>query len=72
MNKEILTKEIENTYNEVVNWRRHLHQYPELSFKEHKTAEYIAKQLNKFGNIEVSHPTETSVMGRLRGKKWCW
>lgn len=34
---------------EVVNWRRHLHQYPELSNREFKTMAYICDQLDKIG-----------------------
>lgn len=63
------TKNFENAYKQVVKWRRYLHQYPELSFKEYETARYISDQLNKLGHIEVSHPTKTSVLGRLKGKK---
>jgi amidohydrolase len=36
-------------FNEVVNIRRHLHAHPELSMQEHKTAEYIATQLQFMG-----------------------
>ncbi len=39
-------------YDEVVNWRRYMHQHPELSFKETKTAEYIKEKLLRFG-LEV-------------------
>nr|WP_281352272.1 M20 family metallopeptidase [Cytobacillus depressus] len=39
-------------YHDVVNWRRHMHQYPELSFKEVKTAQYIKEKLLSFG-LEV-------------------
>ncbi len=59
----------ENAHKQMINWRRYLHQYPELSFNEFKTAQYINDQLNRLGNIEVSHPTKTSVMGRLKGGK---
>lgn len=69
MSKITSTKILENTYKQIINWRRYLHQHPELSFKEHKTAQYISDQLNELENIEVSHPTKTSVMGRLQGKK---
>ncbi len=31
--------------NQVINWRRHLHQYPELSNREYKTMAYIAENL---------------------------
>ncbi|HLR40699.1 MAG TPA: amidohydrolase, partial [Virgibacillus sp.] len=59
----------ENAHKQLINWRRYLHQHPELSFQEHQTAQYITEQLKEFANIEITHPTETSVMGRLKGKK---
>lgn len=37
---------------DLVAWRRHLHRHPELSFQEHRTAEYVAGVLEKAG-IEV-------------------
>ncbi|MGO4183183.1 amidohydrolase, partial [Paenibacillus sp. TAF43_2] len=36
----------------MINWRRHLHQYPELSFHERVTSSWIATQLSELG-IEV-------------------
>jgi amidohydrolase len=47
-------------------WRRHLHEHPELSFREHRTADFIASKLRTFG-LEPEHPTETSVVATLRG-----
>ena len=35
--------------NELIDARRHLHQNPELSFEEHKTAEFIEQFLTKLG-----------------------
>lgn len=52
---------------EVISWRRHLHQNPELSFHEEKTAQFIYDTLQSFGNLEISRPTKTSVMARLIG-----
>ncbi|BDX37014.1 N-acyl-L-amino acid amidohydrolase [Tenuifilaceae bacterium CYCD] len=54
---------------QVIAWRRHIHQNPELSFKEVKTSEYVAGVLKSFGNIEVIRPTATSVIGILHGAK---
>ncbi|MFP5347901.1 MAG: M20 family metallopeptidase [Actinomycetes bacterium] len=54
---------------DVVRWRRHLHQHPELSFQETETADFVARTLESFGGIDVTRPTETSVMGRLRGAR---
>lgn len=55
--------------NQVIEWRRHIHQNPELSFKETNTADYVKQILKKLGNIEVSRPTPTSVIGILKGGK---
>ncbi len=51
----------------MVEWRRHLHMHPELSFHEHETARYIETVLRDIPGVEVTRPTETSVMGILRG-----
>ncbi len=60
---------IENIQGEVVSWRRHLHKYPELSFQEENTAQFVFEKLQSFGNLEISRPTKTSVMARLIGKQ---
>ncbi len=54
---------------DVLNWRRHLHQHPELSYEEENTSQLVFDTLKSFGNIEVTRPTKTSVMGRLIGKE---
>lgn len=43
---------IESMYPEMVEWRRHLHQNPELSFKEKNTSSFIADKLRSWG-VEV-------------------
>ena len=53
----------------VLEWRRHIHQNPELSFKEHATSKYVEERLKSFGNIEVIKPTPTSLIGVLKGNK---
>ncbi|MGH0555085.1 M20 family metallopeptidase [Bacillus pretiosus] len=60
---------IENIQGEVVSWRRHLHKYPELSFQEENTAQFVIEKLQSFGNLEISRPTNTSVVARLIGKQ---
>jgi len=52
---------------QVIAWRRHLHANPELSFQEHQTGAFIVETLQSFGNIEISRPSGTSVIGRLKG-----
>ncbi len=51
----------------VIQWRRHFHQNPELSNREFKTAERIAEHLRGLG-LEVSTGVaHTGVVGVLRG-----
>ena len=51
---------------QVIAWRRALHQRPEVAFHEHETARFIQQVLEQIGNLEISRPTATSVMARLR------
>ena len=41
----------------VVQWRRHLHQHPELSFHEEETARFVHETLESFGGLEITRPT---------------
>ena len=49
----------------LVEWRRTLHRRPEVAFQEHETARFIRQMLEQIGELEISRPTETSVMARL-------
>jgi amidohydrolase len=44
--------ELDEIFEEMVGWRRYLHQHPELSFQEERTAGFIAEHLKSWG-IEV-------------------
>ncbi len=55
-------------FDQVVNWRRHLHQHPELSFHEHQTADYVEGELRKMPHLSLSRPTPTSILAVLRGQ----
>ena len=44
-----IKKEIQKIENDIIGYRRNFHQYPELSFKEFKTADTICNHLDKFG-----------------------
>lgn len=50
--KQKLMKMLEQRNDEMIQIRRHLHEYPELSFKEEKTAQYIA-DFYKGKDIEI-------------------
>ncbi len=53
---------------EVVAWRRHFHQHPELSFQEFETAKYVENVLRAVGIEEVEAPTPTSRVAVIRGE----
>ena len=52
----------------VIEWRRHFHQNPELSNREFKTAETIAKHLKDLGLEVKTGVAHTGVVAILRGK----
>jgi amidohydrolase len=54
---------------EVIQWRRHLHQYPELSNREFKTAEYVANYLKTLGLEVQTGVAHTGVIGILKTNK---
>ena len=55
-------------YPELIEIRRHLHQYPELSFQEFETAKYIEYTLKRWGIEKVERIAETGVLARIEGK----
>ena len=50
-------------------WRRQLHQHPELSNREFKTAQLVANHLRSLGLDVKEGVAKTGVIGILRGKK---
>lgn len=54
---------------EVIQWRRHLHQYPELSNREFKTADYVAQYLKTLGLEVQTGIAHTGVIGILKTNK---
>ncbi|HFQ95859.1 MAG TPA: amidohydrolase, partial [Anaerolineae bacterium] len=58
-------KQAQSLLPKLIDIRRHLHQWPELSFQEYETSAFVAKQLHDLG---IAHDTEvarTGVVGYL-------
>ena len=55
-------------FDEIVGIRRHLHQYPELSFQEFETSRFIAGKLKEYG-IDFKSVAETGIVAVITGKK---
>jgi amidohydrolase len=57
---------LRSLYEDMVKWRRHLHENPELSFQEFETARMIADLLESWG-LEVRPIAGTGIVARLTG-----
>jgi amidohydrolase len=65
-NFDALLKEVEP---QLISWRQHFHEFPELSNREFKTGAYIADYLKSIG-LEVIYPVaKTGVVAILKGGK---
>ena len=60
-----IRKEISELSDEIYSFRRYFHKYPELSFKEFKTAETISKYLKEFGISYKKNIGKTGVVGEI-------
>jgi amidohydrolase len=54
---------------QVIEWRRDFHQHPELSNREFRTAEIVARHLESLGMEVTTGVAHTGVVGLLRGGK---
>lgn len=63
-----IKKRVDELYPYLVEVRRHLHQYPELSFQEFKTSEFIQSQLIKHQITFKSQIAGTGILATILGK----
>ena len=54
---------------EVINYRRHIHQNPELSYKEFKTSEFICSVLDKYKINYKNGFVNTGIVAKITSKK---
>jgi amidohydrolase len=66
---EIFDEKVSEIYQEVVEWRHHLHRYPELSNREVNTSAYVKEYLEELGLEVESGIAHTGVVGLLRTGK---
>lgn len=62
-----IDEQSEELYENVVEWRRHFHQYPELSNQEFETAKVIEAHLRELGLEVQTGIAHTGVVGILEG-----
>lgn len=54
---------------ELIAWRRHLHQHPEVSFEETQTTLWLLARLREIGVEQIDRPTETGLVAHICGTK---
>ena len=64
---ETVDADISAVESKVIQWRRHFHQYPELSNREFKTAEKITAHLEQLGLEVQTGVAKTGVVALLKG-----
>jgi amidohydrolase len=70
--KQLIRSLTNEKFDKIISHRRHIHQYPELSFEEHNTSAYIISQLKELGISYRQGFAGTGIVaiieGRRRGK----
>ncbi len=54
---------------QLVQWRRHLHQHPELGFAENLTADFITQQLTTWGIEHQTGIAKTGIVATIKGTR---
>ncbi|MBM7839363.1 amidohydrolase [Alkalihalobacillus xiaoxiensis] len=63
----MFAKEIKELEQEVIAWRRHLHQHPELSHEEQETQAFVCRMLEDAGISYETMKTSYGVIGIIEG-----
>tara|TARA_B100001123_G_scaffold341426_1_gene387174 strand:- start:13612 stop:14925 length:1314 start_codon:yes stop_codon:yes gene_type:complete len=64
-----LERNLDSLMEKVIEWRHDIHEYPELSNREYRTAEKVAKHLESLGMEVKTGIAHTGVVGILKGDK---
>ncbi|NBW59241.1 MAG: amidohydrolase, partial [Crocinitomicaceae bacterium] len=67
--KEVITTKVCAIYEKIKGYREHLHQNPELSYKEFNTMEYVAAKLKEIGIPYEKGVAGTGIIGIIRSSK---
>ena len=69
MLKNLIQALAQDIHTQVIGFRRHLHQHPELSFHEYETAQFVQKRLTELGIEMQTNVGGLGVVGFIYGKK---
>ena len=53
----------------IIGWRRHFHQYPELSFREFETTETLCRELTALGIPFTRYEDQPGVLAKITGSR---
>ena len=67
--KEVITTNVSAIYEKIKGYREHLHQNPELSYKEFNTMEYVAAKLKEIGLPYEKGVAGTGIVSIIRSSK---
>ena len=67
--KELLSTKVSAIYEKIKGYREHLHQNPELSYKEFNTMEYVAAKLKEIGLPYEKGVAGTGIVSIIRSSK---
>ena len=65
MKKEFIKNQLKEIHKEVIDIRHHIHQNPELSFKEFETTKYIQQKLSEYGIDFSAGIAGTGIVGTI-------
>lgn len=65
----VINQKAESIFDQIVEWRRHFHENPELSNREDETAAYIARYMRSLGLEVETGIAHTGVVAVLKGGK---
>jgi len=68
LDKELINNKAEEIQEDLVKWRRKIHQNPEIGFQEVDTSNFIAEKLEDF-NIPYERVCKTGIVGLIKGGK---
>lgn len=66
---EIITKRSQELFEKVKGYREHLHKYPELSYQEFNTMQFVSDTLTKLGIEHKAGVGDTGVLALIYGNK---
>lgn len=69
INLSSIRAEIQALQPQIVEWRRNIHQYPELGFKEQLTAKFISQKLQEWGIEHETGIAHTGIVAIIPGNK---